>query len=133
MRTAALKAWGVKVSDKDIAGSAFFDNRIKSMNDIARYNKLLHRESLVVTFVSLYLPYYKGKYNENIPILVIGSKADSYFPEKSLIKTSSTYDCAENNKEKQRIFLDNLCHDMMLDPKWETPAKNVLEFMENNK
>lgn len=128
LRIAALKAWGVKVSDEDIAGSAFFDNRIKSMNDIARYNKLLHRESIVITFLSLYLPYYSGKYNGNIPILVIGSEDDSYFPKKSLIKTSDTYDCTENNKEKQSILLDNLCHDMMLDPECEIPAKRVLEF-----
>lgn len=133
LRSSALKAWGIKVSDKDIAGSAFFDNRIKSMDDIAKYNKLLHRESLVITFANLYLPYYKGKYNENIPILTIGSKVDSYFPKESLIKTADVYDCTENNKKKQCIILDNLCHDMMLDPEWEISAKKVLDFMENNR
>lgn len=133
LRTAVLKAWGKEVSDEDIASSAFFDNRIEAMNDIARYNKLLHRESFVITLASLYLPYYKGKYNGNIPILTIGSKIDSYFPEESLIRTANVYDCTEENKEKQCIILDDLCHDMMLDPKWKKTAQYILKFMENNK
>lgn len=124
LRTAALKAWGAKVSDEDIAGAAFFDNRIKSMNDIVRYNKLLHRESLVITFVSLYLPYYKGKYNGNIPIFVIGSDKDTYFPTDSLNTTANFYDT-------KPMILRGLCHDMMLDPEWEKAAESVLEFIEN--
>lgn len=133
LRNSALKAWGIKMSDEDIAGSAFFDNRIKSMDDIVKYNKLLHRESIVITLISLYLPYYKGKYNGNIPILIIGSEIDSYFPKKSLIKTANTYGCTEDNKVKQCIILDKLCHDIMLDPEWEKSAKDVFKFMENNK
>lgn len=133
LRNSALKAWGFKISDEQIAGSAFFDNRIKSPNDIKRYNKLLHRESFVITFVSLYFPYYIRKYSGDIPILVVGSYADSYFPKKSLEKTAKTYKCSKTDKRRQLEILPDLCHDMMLDPEWKKSAKVVLKFMENNK
>lgn len=134
LRTSAIKAWGFKRSDEQIAASAFFDNKIKSQKDIKKYNNLLHRESLIITFVSLYLPYYIGKYNGDIPIQIIGSDADSYFSSNSLEKTAKVYYCFENDTRKQLKILPNLCHDMMLDEKnWRESAKAVLEFMENNK
>ena len=136
LRTAALKAWGFKVADKKIAGSAFFDNRIKLVNNITGYNKLLHKESIVITFVSLYLPYYKGEYNGDIPILTIGSEADSYFPKESLLKTAKVYGCTESDTKRHLKILTDLCHDMMLDEVdngWKKSAKAVLDFMENNK
>lgn len=133
LRASALKAWGFKVSDEKIASSAFFDNRIKSLDTIKKYNRLLHRESLIITLVSLYLLYYIGKYNGDIPILVVGSYADSYFPEESLNKTAEAYECSKRDTKNQLVILHDLCHDMMLDPDWEKSANVVLKFMENNK
>lgn len=134
LRIAVIKALGFKVSDEQIARSAFFDNRIKSHEDIRRYNSRLHRESYVILFISLYLPYYSGKYNGNIPILVIGSYADSYFPEESLKRTAEVYGCTQNGTRNQLVILPDLCHDMMLDTdQWEDSANAVLKFMENNK
>ena len=145
MRIAAKKSWGCKTSDAEIAQSAFFDGRITSQEEISMYNTLLHEESFWITFQDLYLPYAK-KNKISTPILIIGSYADSYFSGKSLWKTASFYGCREKrnkrsasridltfNERNQLTILPDLCHDMMLDPEWEKPAKAVLDFMEKNK
>lgn len=130
---ATKKSWGHIISDEDLAQSAFFDERIKDKENINRYNGLLQKESLIITCLSLYLPY-TFEHNIDIPIMVTGSTADSYFPEKSLNKTAKKYHCSKTNKKKYFKILDNLCHDMMLDEKeWKESAKIVLDFMENNK
>ena len=84
--------------------------------------------------MSLYLPYYIGKYNGDIPIQIIGSDADSYFSSNSLEKTAKVYYCFENETITPLKRLAKLCHDRRLDEKnWRESAKAVLEFMENNK
>lgn len=63
----------------------------------------------------------------NIPVFVIGSDKDAYFPANSLNKTADFYDTKAS-------ILAGLCHDMMWDEKcWEESANAVLEFIENNK
>ncbi len=58
----------------------------------------------------------------NIPVFVIGSDKDAYFPIKSLNKTAAFYDT-------KPMILKGLCHDMMLDFEWEKAAQSVLEFI----
>lgn len=133
LRIATCKAWGIKVADKKMAISAFFDGRIKSSKDIHHYNKLLQKESFKIIFFDLYKRY-TNNYNIDIPIMVIGSYADSYFKKESLIATADAYKCSKNDTRKRLEILPDLCHDMMLDEKgWKESAKAVLEFMENNK
>lgn len=124
LRISALKSFGFTIKDEDMAVSAFFDGRIKSMEDIKRYNALLQKESAWITICDLY-----KKYTDNdsvsIPVSVIGSKADSYFPEESLKKTAEFY-------HTEPVILDELCHDMMLDPDWKKAAEAVLKFLEDN-
>lgn len=111
--------------------SAFFSNRV-SKEKIEFYNGLLQDESKIA--IKELGKRYTDNYNtDDIPILVIGSYADSYFPKKSLRKTAKIYKCSENDTKKQLKILPDLCHDMMLDPEWIKPAKIVLDFMRTNK
>lgn len=132
LRTAAQISWGIAKTDEEVAQSAFFDNKITSEEEIHQYHELLHKEAWRITFISLYLPYTKN-HEVTIPVFVIGSDEDSYFPKKSLGKTADVYTCKENDKRKRLKILEGLCHDMMLDPKRERAAEAVLEFLEQNK
>lgn len=60
----------------------------------------------------------------NIPVFVIGSDKDAYFPTDSLDTTANFYDT-------KPMILRGLCHDMMLDPEWEKAAESILEFIKN--
>lgn len=126
LRLAAYVSYGFKLSDKQIASTAFFDNRV-SQKDINRYKNLLQRESYLITTMDLYKIYTRN-FDINIPLLVIGSEADKYFPRKSLIKTISMYRYKATNT---LVILENLCHDMMLDPEWKESAESILNFMMN--
>lgn len=61
--------------------------------------------------------------NPNIPVFVIGSDKDAYFPTKSLNKTADFYGT-------KPMVLRGLCHDVMLDSEWEKAAQSVLTFIE---
>ncbi|OBK87510.1 alpha/beta hydrolase [Mycolicibacter sinensis] len=55
-------------------------------------------------------------------MLVIGSRDDALFGVRSLQTTACVYGVSA-------LVLDDLCHDMMLDPQWQIPAEHVLEFV----
>lgn len=139
LKIAAKKALGKQITDDELFKSAFFDSRVP-LDKIKEYNLLLQKESKKITIGDLckfktgdLYKSYTDNYDIDIPILVIGSYADSYFPEESLEKTAEAYKCSKSDKRKRLEILPDLCHDMMLDPDWEKSAKVVLEFMENNK
>ncbi|MDE7267075.1 MAG: lysophospholipase [Lachnospiraceae bacterium] len=99
--------------------------KTKISNEILEYCKIsLCRESIKAMFG---LCRFKLNKNINIPVLVIGSDKDAYFPTNSLNKTAAFYDT-------KAMILKGLCHDMMFDEKgWEESANTILKFMENNK
>lgn len=108
--------------------------RVKNTTD---YAKLLQPESkeIIGGFIKagdLIKADYSDNYSIDIPVFVIGSYADQYFPQKSLEKTATAY--AQNGKTALKI-LDHLCHDMMLDnyepEAWKASAQPVLAFIEN--
>lgn len=131
LHIAANKASGKNVTDADLFHAAFFNGRIP-MKEIKKYNTLLQAESVKITKIDLFKPY-TNNYTRDIPILVIGSYADSYFPKESLEKTASMYECTIDDTKRHLEILPDLCHDMMLDPDCEKSAEPVLKFMENNK
>lgn len=124
-------------------GKTIITQRVK---DTSRYELLLQAESKKVTggmsallkAVLLNPPdltkKYSDKYHVQIPVLVIGSRADLYFGLDSLKQTADKY--AKNDTKTSLVPLESLCHDMMLDdyePKaWEKSAKPVLSFVENS-
>lgn len=122
-----------------VHNAAFFtgkDERGKQcqrVKNTAPYKSLLQKESKKVTGTLNKDGDLNQKYSENckvdIPVLVIGSRADLYFPQVSLEQTASVY---AQNGLTALVPLDRLCHDMMLDDEeWEKSAKPVLEFVED--
>lgn len=114
--------------NKHLAKSNFFvakDNnkeftpRITDAEKLEYYNKQLCKESLPAMLGLM-------KFEMNtvpIPVFVIGSDKDAYFPTDSLNTTANFYDT-------KPMILRGLCHDMMLDPDWEDAAWSVLQFIE---
>jgi pimeloyl-ACP methyl ester carboxylesterase len=60
--------------------------------------------------------------NINVQILVLGSKKDWFFPERTVMAFGKTY------KTEPVIFPD-VYHDMMLDPNWRIVADEILVFL----
>lgn len=115
-------------TNKHLAKSNFFVAKDHNKNFVPRitdqkkleyYDKQLCPES---TCAMLGLIKFRIN-NVHIPVFVIGSDKDAYFPEDSLISTANFY----NTKP---MILRGLCHDMMLDPEWERAAQSVLAFIE---
>lgn len=96
-----------------------FTPRITDEKELALYDILLGSENIFAMFgLSCF------KLNKpNIPVFVIGSDKDAYFPTESLSTTADFY-------ETIPMILRGLCHDMMLDPEWDKAAQSVLEFIE---
>lgn len=96
-----------------------FTPRIKDKKELKFYDEHLCSEN---TFAMFGLIYFKLD-KPNIPVFVIGSDKDAYFPTDSLNATANFYDT-------KPMILRGLCHDMMLDPEWVKAAASVLEFIE---
>ncbi|MEW9702708.1 alpha/beta hydrolase [Paenibacillus sp. SI8] len=58
----------------------------------------------------------------NVPLLVLGSKQDWFFPEKTVIKIGKSY-------QTEPIIFNDICHDMMLDPNWRAVADQIVPFL----
>ena len=131
---------------KIVQNAAFFISRGKNgemihrIEDTSCYETLLQPESLKITsgvktsggikikpFGDLTKTYAK-KCDVHIPVFVIGSRADLYFPQKSLEKTANAH---VQNGKTALVILEDLCHDMMLDPEWKVSAKPILDFIED--
>ena len=134
LRCAFKVAWGAKGNwAKNIHDAAFFTGenelgeKVQRINDTTPYESLLQEESKWVFLWDLYCKYSKN-HKIDVPIFVIGSSADAYFPENSLKKTAQKY---AKHKEPAYECLNYLCHDMMLDPHWKEPAELVRKFIED--
>jgi pimeloyl-ACP methyl ester carboxylesterase len=57
-----------------------------------------------------------------MPLLVLGSRADTIFGAASLERTARHYGV-------EAVLLDEGCHDLMLDPDWETGARVIAQWM----
>lgn len=130
--------FGVK-REKIVQDAAFFSSKDKRskitqrVKDASRFGALLQAESKKVTGGAIKIgelrKCYTKNYDVHIPVFVIGSYADLYFPEESLMKTADKY---SQNGKTALVVLERLCHDMMLDDdEWKASAIPVLRFMEN--
>lgn len=124
LRTLPTSLFGWKVF---LAKSTFFAVKYKmrcvsriSSEDLEYSKQLLCKESFKAM---LDLRKFKLNKSINIPVFVIGSDKDAYFPTNSLNETAVFYDT-------KAMILLGLCHDMMLDSEWEKAAESVLEFIE---
>ncbi|GBF33015.1 hypothetical protein DCCM_2112 [Desulfocucumis palustris] len=60
--------------------------------------------------------------NTKVPMLILGSKKDYIFPEKTIINFGKKY-------KIEPIIFSNISHDMMLDPNWKTVAEQIVIFL----
>lgn len=112
-----------KVNDRN------FTPRITDPKELEYYDSQLCSESQKAMFG---LINFDLSNNIHIPVFVIGSYVDAYFPEKSLTKTAAFYGCKTTDTRRKLLILENLCHDMMLDPDWMDSATPILTFIEDN-
>lgn len=124
--------------NKHLAESNFFVAKINNKNftpritdpkELEYYDSQLCSESQKAMFG---LSKFDLSNNIHIPVFVIGSYVDAYFPEKSLTKTADFYGCKTTDTHRKLLILENLCHDMMLDPDWMNSAASILTFIEDN-
>lgn len=127
MRTSFTSILGLNIF---LAKSNFFaiKNRIKCYSRISKEDLEYSKQSLCKESIKAMFGLRKFNLKKpNIPVFVIGSDKDAYFPADSLNKTANFYDT-------KPMILEGLCHDMMLDENgWEESAKYVLNFIEDNK
>lgn len=62
---------------------------------------------------------------KNIPTLVIGSYNDQCVVMQAIKDNAKIHNA-------EILVLDNICHDMMLDPDWEKIAKMILNFIKKD-
>lgn len=120
LRTTFKVVLGLPVSVEALRNSAFFGGRLSTV-EVEKYRPLLQRESLRVMSVDMLQPFTKN-HNVGIPVMVLGSDADAFFPAHSQAITAGCY-------RVEPVILNGLCHDMMLDPEWECSAKAMLDFI----
>lgn len=119
--TPAIMGWKT-LSSLLITYSNFFSSRL-SKKEARSYNEQLCKESFRAM---LDLRKYSINSSIQIPILVVGSEADAYFPKDSLLKTAETYGIGESS-DRLKIVSD-LCHDIMLDPE-EIKNKEIITYI----
>jgi len=105
-----------------VADRLFFPPNL-SAESKQEYLRLLQPESLVAAEGMLRQALDVNSMNTNIPILVLGSRKDAFLSEKIAFMIARDY------KTRATIFSD-ICHDMMLDPKWKTVADVIVDFLQ---
>lgn len=121
MRTTFGIVLGLHPSTDALCSSAFFGGRLNA-GEVGTYKPLMQRESLRVMMSDMLRPF-TDNYNVGIPVLVLGTDTDAFFPTSSQRITAAHYNV-------QPVILNGLCHDMMLDPEWERAANEVFVFAE---
>ncbi|UJF34756.1 alpha/beta hydrolase [Paenibacillus hexagrammi] len=58
-----------------------------------------------------------------VPMLVMGSRQDWFFPEKTVHSIGKNYNT-------EPVIFNDISHDMMLDPKWRTVADQIVPFLQ---
>lgn len=92
-----------------------------SPEKIEKYTRLLQPESTKACkeLVGNIVP---KSINVNVPILVVNSKKDCMFSERTGRYTAKVY-------KTEPVILENVSHDMMLDPNWKLVADQILTFL----
>ena len=112
--------YGLIRSPKRIKNALFLDGRL-SEEEVAKYAPNFCPESLLAMALPVFFHYKPA--NVNIPVLVLGSDADLFFPMRAQKRTAKAYNV-------EPVMLPNMCHDMMLDPDWKKGAEEILKFLQ---
>ena len=119
-----LALFGIKCK-KSLSKSAFFSGakpQAIPQNEIDEYIDKLGREPLYVALKLSFLRLVFKIYEGNVPVCVVGSRDDALFAENELHATAEFYGT-------KAIIFNDMCHDLMLDPKYKKPAEAILEFI----
>jgi pimeloyl-ACP methyl ester carboxylesterase len=110
---------GRRLSPRAANRLPFFDRRLDGAQ-AARVARLLQQESRrAIADLRAFAP--PGGML-GLPLLVIGSRADTIFGAASLRRTAGHYGV-------EAVVLEEGCHDLMLDPTWETSARTIAEWI----
>ena len=116
-----LAMYGLIRSPKRIKNALFLDGRL-SEEEVAKYAPNFCPESLLAMALPVFFHYKPAKVN--IPVLVLGSDADLFFPMRAQKRTAKAYNV-------EPVMLPDMCHDMMLDPDWVKGAEIIKSFLQN--
>lgn len=120
MLNALRTVFGGHVEPKRANNTPFFGNRLND-EDARGYGSRLGPESRRA--VRDLLMRFEEIPERRPPMMVIGSRADTLFGVDSQLATARAYGVTA-------LLVDEMCHDMMLDPQWRTPARQVGEFID---
>lgn len=110
-----------EITLEEAAVISFFGGRIPA-DQIEKYAKLLQFDS-ETAIAELYFTISENQENVDIPVGVIGSSNDYIFADRELNLTAEAFGT-------EAVILQDLCHDMMVDPEWELAAAAVLDFLD---
>jgi pimeloyl-ACP methyl ester carboxylesterase len=110
---------GRRLSPRAANRLPFFDRRLDSAQAV-RVARLLQQESRrAIADLRAFAP---PAGTLGLPLLVIGSRADTIFGAASVRRTARHYGV-------EAVVLDEGCHDLMLDPTWETSARTIADWV----
>jgi pimeloyl-ACP methyl ester carboxylesterase len=111
---------GKTLTADQVMSLPFFGGRI-SPTQAERYVPLLQSESATARADIQKMNTEAGPVS--VPLLVLGSRADSLFSEIPVRRTAAHYGV-------EAVVLDQGCHDLMLDPNWQSSADAMLRWLE---
>lgn len=111
------------VNSKDKAGWAFFSEDLPK-SELEEYTNKLCSESYRV-FIEMLFPNVKVKHHTEIPMLVIGAENDNIFTVDENKSTARKFGA-------ELIILNDIAHDMMLDPNHKKAAKTIIDWLEKS-
>lgn len=105
---------------RNFPGGIFFSEKLP-VEKTERFVRLLQPESTKARndFCGQIVPAFLST---NVPMLVLGSRTDWFFPEKTTIHIGKAYNA-------KTVIFPFMCHDMMLDPNWKMVADQILVFL----
>lgn len=115
------------VEKPELAKAHFFSPDLPD-DKFNRYFHQLHDESYRVALdTMLFSRPNPAKVNERkIPMLVLGGDNDAVFPVHEIKATARAYNT-------EAVIFENMAHDIMLEPRWQTAAEYMLTWLvENN-
>ncbi|MDL2293393.1 alpha/beta hydrolase [Ruminococcaceae bacterium OttesenSCG-928-D13] len=116
-QVAGMMSKSIPESPEVIRDSGFFSGRI-SPEDAKKWRALLRTEPPNAIEMKLSVDWKAIE----VPMLVIASDMDVCSTLQHQDKIAVCYGT-------KPVVLEGICHDMMLDPEWETAAKVILKFM----
>ncbi len=112
------------IETPELAKAHFFSDDLPQAA-LDEYFAQLHGESFRVLFDTLLLNLPRPKRIKPTKMLVLGGEKDTLFSVKSVQKTARAYGT-------EAVIIPDMAHDMMLEPKWQTAADEIVKWVQAN-